>query len=304
MKTKTAGALAIFASCAFIGAAGAQDLGPQVEKLADGVYVHKGRGFESNSGIILTQEGVVVIDTGQNPYESRNIWATVRNLTTMPVRLVIDTEPHADHTTGNFMFSPPAVVIAAAGAGESMRAAERNAPDRIARLRETSPEFRAALADYRFVPPHIEYRDRMTINLGGRTFELFYLKGVHSEADTAIWLPNERVLFSASAFVVNQINILRPIVNIPDILAAGQMMKALNPEHVVPGHGTPGTVKIFEDGEAYYKLLLDRVGAMVKAGKSLDDIKKDARMPEYASWGSQDRFPTNVEAAYRAVTGK
>jgi cyclase len=304
MKTKTAGALAIFASYAFIGAAGAQDLGPQVEKLADGVYVHKGRGFESNSGIILTQEGVVVIDTGQNPYESRNIWATVRNLTTMPVRLVIDTEPHADHTTGNFMFSPPAVVIAAAGAGESMRAAERNAPDRIARLRETSPEFRAALADYRFVPPHIEYRDRMTINLGGRTFELFYLKGVHSEADTAIWLPNERVLFSASAFVVNQINILRPIVNIPDILAAGQMMKALNPEHVVPGHGTPGTVKIFEDGEAYYKLLLDRVGAMVKAGKSLDDIKKDARMPEYASWGSQDRFPTNVEAAYRAVTGK
>jgi cyclase len=304
MKTKTAGALAIFASCAFIGAAGAQDLGPQVEKLADGVYVHKGRGFESNSGIILTQEGVVVIDTGQNPYESRNIWATVRNLSTMPVRLVIDTEPHADHTTGNFMFSPPAVVIAAAGAGESMRAAERNAPDRIARLRETSPEFRAALADYRFVPPHIEYRDRMTINLGGRTFELFYLKGVHSEADTAIWLPNERVLFSASAFVVNQINILRPIVNIPDILAAGQMMKALNPEHVVPGHGTPGTVKIFEDGEAYYKLLLDRVGAMVKAGKSLDDIKKDVRMPEYASWGSQDRFPTNVEAAYRAVTGK
>jgi len=304
MKTKTVGVLAIFALCAFIGSAGAQDLGPQVRKLADGVYVHAGRGFESNSGIILTQEGVVVIDTGQNPYESRNIWATVRNLTTMPVRLVIDTEPHADHTTGNFMFSPPAVVIAAAGAGESMRAAERNAPDRIQRLAETSPEFRAALADYRFVAPHIEYHGRMTINLGGRPLELIYLKGVHSEADTAVWLPNERVLFSASAFVVNQINILRPIVNIPDILAAGRMMKALNPEHVVPGHGTPGTIKIFEDGEAYYKLLLDRVDAMVKAGKSLDDIKKEVKMPEYASWGSQDRFPTNVEAAYRAVTRK
>ena len=304
MKTKTAGALAIVASCTFIGTAGAQDLGPQVKKLADGVYVHAGRGFESNSGIILTEEGVVVIDTGQNPYESRNIWATVRNLTSMPVRLVIDTEPHADHTTGNFMFSPPAVVIAAAGAGESMRAAERNAPDRIERLAATSPEFRAALTGYRFVTPHIEYRDRTTINLGGRTFELIYLKGVHSEADTAVWLPKERVLFSASAFVVDQINILRPSVNIPDILAAGRVMKALNPEHLVPGHGTPGTVKIFEDGEAYYALLLDRVGAMAKAGKSLDDIKKEVRMPEYASWGSQDRFPTNVEAAYRAVTGK
>jgi cyclase len=306
MRVETAGALAVFAAYAFISAAGAQerDLGPQVKKLADGVYVHTGRGYESNAGIILTEEGVIVIDTGQNPYESRNIWATVRNLTSMPVRFVIDTEPHADHTTGHFMFSPPAVVVAAAGAGDSMRAAERNAPDRIERLAATSPEFRAALAQYRFVAPHVEYHDRMTISLGGKTLELIYLKGVHSEADTAVWLPKERVLFSASAFVVNQINILRPFVSIPDILAAGTMMKALNPEQVVPGHGTPGTVKIFEDGEKYYALLLDRVGAAVKARKSLDDIKSEVKMPEYASFGNQERFPTNIEAAYRAVAGK
>ena len=107
-----------------------------------------------------------------------------------------------------------------------------------------------------------------------------------------------------TAFVVNQINILRPFVTIPDILAAGKMMKALNPEHMVPGNGTPGTVKIFEDGEKYYALLLDRVSAMVKAGRSLDDIKKEVKMAEYSGWGSQDRFPTNVEAAYKAVAGK
>jgi cyclase len=303
MKAIVAGMLAIVAACA-VGTAEAQDLGPQVKKLADGVYVHTGRGFESNAGIILTQDGVIVIDTGQNPYETRNIWATVRNLTSMPVRLVIDTEPHADHTTGHYMFSPPAVVMAAQGAGESMRTADRNAPDRIQRLAATSPEFAAALQGYKFITPQIEYKDRTTINLGGKTLELIYMKGVHSEADTAVWLPNERVLFSASAFVVNQINILRPIVNIPDILAAGKMMKALNPEHVVPGHGTPGTVKIFEDGEKYYALLTERVGKLVKEGKSLADIQKEVKMPEYASFGSQERMPTNIEAAYRAVTGK
>jgi cyclase len=294
---------AIALAFAVTGSAFAQDLGPRVQKLADGVYVHTGKGFDSNSGIILTQEGVVVIDTGQNPIESRDIMETVKKLTSMPVRFVIDTEPHADHTTGHYVFSPPAVVVAAAGAGESMRAADRNAPDRIQRLAASSPEMKAALEGYRFIAPHIEYRDKMTINLGGRTIELMYLKGVHSEADSAVWLPNERVLFSASAFVVNQINILRPIVNIPDILAAGKMMKALNPEHVVPGHGTPGTVKIFEDGERYYALLLERVGKLMKEGKSLDDIKKQVTMPEYASFGSQDRFPTNVDAAYRALGG-
>ena len=60
-----------------------------------------------------------------------------------------------------------------------------------------------------------------------------------SEADTAVWLPKERVLFSASGIVVDQINIFRPFVTIPDILAAAKMMKALNPEHVIPGHGNP-----------------------------------------------------------------
>ena len=100
MKTKTA-ILAIVAAFALSGAAFAQDLGPRVQKLADGVYVHTGKGFDFNSGIILTQEGVVVIDTGQNPIESRDIMDTVKKLTPMPVRLVINTEPHGDHTTGH-----------------------------------------------------------------------------------------------------------------------------------------------------------------------------------------------------------
>jgi cyclase len=304
MTIRAAGTVALFVSLAFVGAAAAQDLGPRVKKLADGVYVHTGKGFDSNSGIILTQDGVVVIDTGQNPIESRDIMETVKKLTSMPVRFVIDTEPHPDHTTGHFVFSPPAVVISAAGGGESMANREREDPQRIQKLAATSPEMAAALQGYRFVPPHVEYYGKMTLHVGERTFELTYMKGVHSESDSAIWMPKERVLFSASAMVVNQINILRPIVTIPDILAAAKMMKALNPEFVVPGHGTPGTVKIFEDSEKYYALLLDRVGQAVKDGKSLDQIKAEVKMPEYASWGSQERFPTNIEAAYKMVTGK
>ena len=303
MKIRAAGTLAIFAWFALIGAASAQDLGPQVRKLADGIYVHVGNNFQSNSGIVLTQDGVVVIDTGQNPIESRKIMDVVKKLTSMPVRLVIDTEPHPDHTTGHFVFSPPAVVIGAAGAGDSMRRREHQDPQRIQKLAAVSSEMRAALEGYKFIPPHVEYQQKMTLHVGERTFELIYLKGVHSEADTAVWMPKERVLFSASGIVVNQINILRSFVTTPDILAASKMMKALNPEHVVPGHGIPGTIKIFEDTDRYYALLLERVGAMVKEGKSLDQIKKEVSMPEYAHWGSQERFPTNVEAAYKAVTG-
>jgi cyclase len=296
-------ALVVAASVVLGGSPFAQDLGPRVKKLADGVYVHTGKGFDSNSGIIITNEGVIVVDTGQNAVESRLVMEAVKKLTPLPVRIVIDTEPHNDHTTGHFVF-PQAVVVAAAGGGESMRGANAAAPNRIEMARASSPEMKAALEGYKFITPHIEYRDRMTITLGGRTVELMYMKGVHSESDTAVWLPQERVVFSASAYVVDQVNILRPFVTIPDIQAAGKMIRALNPEHVVPGHGTPGTTKIFDDGDKYYALLMQRVDAAMKQGKSLDDIKRDVKMPEYASWGSQDRMPTNIEAAYRALGGR
>jgi cyclase len=303
MKLKFARTLAVFVSFFAVGFALAQDLGPQIRKLEDGIYVYVGKNLNSNCGIVLTREGVVLIDSGHNPTDSRAILEAVKKLTPLPVRFLIDTEPHPDHTTGHFVFSPPATIIAAEGAGASMRSREGGESDRIQKLAATSPEMRAALEGYRFVTPDIEYHQKMTLKVGERTFELMYLKGVHSESDTAVWLPKERVLFSAAGIIVNQINNLRPIVSIPDVLAAAKTMKSLNPVHVVPGHGIPGTAKIFEDTEKYYALLLERVGRLAREGKSLDQIKKEVRMPEYEHWATQERFPTNVEAAYRAVKG-
>src|SRR5437870_5416453 len=291
MKAKPALVLAAIISLLLVRSIEAQDLGPKIKKFKDGIYVYVGKELNSNCGIVLTQEGVILIDSGHNPTDSRAILAAVKKLTSLPVRFLIDTEPHPDHTTGHFVFSPPAVVIAHQGATESMKGRERDDPQRIQKMMTVSPEMRTALEGYRFIAPHIEYQQKMILNLGERTFELMYLKGVHSEADTAVWLPKERVLFSASAAVVNQYNILRPFVTIPDILAAMKMMKGLNPEFVIPGHGTPGTVKIFEDSERYYALLLERVGKMAREGKSLDEIKKEHRMPEYDGWPSKDRIP-------------
>jgi cyclase len=303
MKSRLTFAAAALLSILFACIAYAQELSPNIKTIKEGIYVYVGNNFNSNCGIVVTQEGVVLIDSGHNPTDSLRILDAVKKISPLPIRFLIDTEPHPDHTTGHFVFSPPATVIAHVGATDSMINREKETPGRIEKLAVVSPEMRKAVEGYRFVPPQIEYRQKMTLNLGERTFELLYLKGVHSEADTAVWLPKERVLFSASGIVVDQFNILRPFVTIPDILAASKMMKALNPEVVVPGHGTPGTVKIFDDTEKYYALLVERVGKMVKEGKSLDEIKKELKMPEYDHWATKERFPTNVEAAYKVVKG-
>src|SRR5438094_4955933 len=279
MRIKSSVAFAVVTGLVLLAAAAAaQDLGPHFRKINDGIYVQSAREVNSTSSIVLTEEGPVIIDTGQTPADTREVMDAVKKLTPLPVRFVINTEVHPDHTTGNFVFSPPAVVINHEGAAEAMRQAAD--PNRIGTLRSQSTEMRDALEGYRLVTPHFEYHDKATLHVGERTFELLHLKNLHSEADTAVWLPNERVLFASSVAIPDSINNLRPFVAIPEMLTTIKMLKSLNPEVVVPGHGSFGTTKIFDDSERYYGLLLEPVGAMVRAGKSLDPLKQELRMPE------------------------
>ena len=302
-RTKTAVLIACLPCLAlFASPLWAQDLGPNFRKIKDGIYVQSSREVNSTSSIVLTEEGVVIIDTGQTLIDSREVMQAVKKLTNLPVRIVINTEVHPDHTTGNFVFSPPALVVNHVGASDAMRKAFD--PERASTLAKQSPEMREAAQGYRLVTPHIEYQDRTTLRVGERVFQLIHMRNVHSEADTAVWLPNERVLFAASVALPGSINNIRPFVQIPDMLAAMRMMRSLNPDIVVPGHGSFGTTKIFDDNERYYTLLVERVGALVRAGRTLEQVKQELRMPEYADWSYPERMPSNVEAAYRAATAR
>jgi len=255
MKTKLALGNLVVAFCLFLATQlTAQELGPHFKKIQDGIFTYAEKVNDPNCTIILTQDGVVLIDSGNNPPDSLAVMKAIKQLTPQPVRYLINTEPHSDHTTGHFVFSPPALIVAHQGATDSMKKAFN--PKRNEKLMAESPEMRETFKGFRLITPHIEYRDKMILNVGDRTFELYYLKNVHSESDSAIWLPKERVLFTAASVSVKRFNNLREFVSIPDTLNAIKMMKALQPEVVIPGHGTPGTVKILDDMEKYYNTLL------------------------------------------------
>ena len=288
-------------ACLLVPSLFAQDLGPHFRKIKDGIYVETVKSAPeatSNSGIIVTTEGVVLIDSGQTAVDSREIAEAVKKLSPLAVRFILNTETHPDHSYGHFLF-PSAVVVNHEGAGAEMK--QSYDPERWAKL---SPEIQAAAQGFKLITPHIEYGEKLTIHLGERTFELLNLGTTHSLANTAVWLPNERVLFAASVAVPNQINTIRPHTNIPDMFKAMNMMKALNPEVVIPGHGLPGSAEIFDNYTRYLNLLLQRVGAMVNEGKTLDQIKAELRMPEYENLaGEKERLGNNIEAAYRTIQG-
>jgi cyclase len=275
------------------------DLGPGFSKVKDGIYVFAPDQATTTCSFVVTEAGVLMIDSCNSPVDSRRMSALIKKVTDKPVVFLVDTETHSDHTANHFMFSPPAMIINHAGAGAGMKK-EYN-PKRAESLMAKSPEIREAMQGYKMITPHIEYRDKMTLHLGERTFELIYLKNVHSEADTVIWLPKERVLFAGSAANVRTILNLRPTVVLPDVLASYKLMRSLNPEVVIAGHGQPTTTKIFDEYEGFYNLLMKRVREMGAQGKSLAQIKKELKMPEYADWRGQDRLEVNIDAAYRSV---
>lgn len=297
MKWKIAGAVALGLLLALPLAA--QELGRHFVKIGDGIYVYA-KDAQSNCGIIVTSEGVVLIDSGPNPPDSHIIMKAVRQLTSQPVRFLINTETHNDHTTGNFVFSPPAIVIAAHGATQGIK--NYYDPKRNEKLMAASSEMREAFRGFRLVTPRVEFHDRMVIQLGGRTIELLQLNNVHSDADVAIWMPQERILFSAATAAVKRFGFLRPFVTIENIKRDLKKLKGLNPAVVVPAHGLPGTVQLLDETDIFYDVLMDRVGNLVSQGKSLDEVKKELRLPEYQSWsGGKERLDTNVAAAFRAL---
>jgi hypothetical protein len=70
---------------------------------------------------------------------------------------------------------------------------------------------------------------------------------------------------------------------------------------VIAGHGQPTTTKIFDEYEGFFNLLTKRVGEMAAQGKSLEEIKKEMKMPEYADWAGQDRLRLYIDVAWKAV---
>ena len=178
MRWKMTGMLG-FGLLLFVSPVVAQDLGPHFLKIRDGIYVYgrddiPGRDPTSNCGIIITQEGVVLVDSGPNPPDSLIILEAVKKLTSQPIRFLINTETHNDHTTGNFVFSPPAVVIAAAGASAgitSYYSAKRNE-----KLMAESNEMRDAFRGFRVVTPHVEFTDRLILRSGRSDFRALTTK--------------------------------------------------------------------------------------------------------------------------------
>ncbi len=208
-------------------------------KLADGVYAvlgDTGRGSEgrSNAGFVVTRAGVVVIDALASPAQGKTLLRTIRTITPLPVRWLILTHHHPDHTFGAIVFKRAGAKVLAHPdrrtlASEDGDDAMVSAWTGVLGLREMQG---FAFAD----TPDVPIAHDTTVTLGGRTFVIDVPGTAHTPGDLVIWLPDARVLFAGDLLIEDGVAMVVDGSS-GGLLTALDRLEALKPLEVMPGHG-------------------------------------------------------------------
>ncbi len=271
------------------------------------VYGHDWPKLEPAVGLVLTDEGWIVIDSGNSPMHGRRVFEAAQTIRERPIRYVINTHRHFDHVFGNQAFQG-ANIVASRKCQERFARNLRDdwAPERVVRwLEETILSKVSTLdpgdfRDLRPTPPALGFEGEATLELGGAPIKLFPLAGAHSDDSIGVYLPRERVLFLSDALYFRE----GPEGRFLQLLKLLDFVAPLEVEVYVPGHEAPHGRATFEKLRAYFRELTHSVRALVRAGADesavLEAVPFDKRY-EGTSFLSPKLHKRLVQAAYREL---
>ncbi|HWI77357.1 MAG TPA: MBL fold metallo-hydrolase [Sphingomicrobium sp.] len=264
----------------------------KVEQLAPGVAVLFGAG--GNIGLSYGEDGNVVIDDQFAPLSDK-ILAAIKTLDPDPVRLVINTHWHGDHTGGNANFDKAgAVIIAQDNVRTRMSSEQTVGGDKV------PPSPKDAL-------PIVTYANGVTVHLNGDDLRVIHVANAHTDGDSLIRWTKADVLHMGDTFWHGD---TFPFIDldsggsIDGMIAAAEKGIELADANtkIVPGHGTVGTRA---DLAAFRDMLTDirdKVAAGIKAGRALDQIKASKPTAKYGmpdGYIKPDRFVETVYASLK-----
>ncbi len=257
--------------------------------------------LSSNSAFLVTDDGVLVIDTRQHPAHGRDLIERIRKITDKPVKWVINTHAHGDHYYGNPAFKAVgATIIAHRDVVAGM-------------LKNEQLEFKRRLAffkslnldpaEVKTVLPDVTFDSRMTIKLGGRVVEIMYLGPGQNPGDTLVYFPHARALYVGGPFANNNWSNMSFTPSMDGWIAMLHKIAAMdNVDMYLPGHGDVGTRADVLDEATLLSEVQAGVKAAIAAGMSRGEIVKNLRFPQFANRRNYDRIDVFLEALYHLYT--
>ncbi len=256
----------------------------EIRELKPGVFACLMANETSNAGFIVTQRGVLVVDTLNTPARGRDLAAAIQAHTGRPAFLVINTHHHSDHVFGNQAFDAP-VVAHCALAGQLAQAAARDLmPLSIAAHVSEHPEDRWLAEDLELVYPQIVFDQRLVFDLPPTPVVVQHLGG-HTPESCIVDLPDEGILFAADLVFEGRTPFLRDA-HLGDTIQALAAIQRLGPRTIVPGHGELCDVGYVARLQDYFENLRDGMQELIAEGLDRTAVLDSDRLPR---WWTQDR---------------
>ena len=254
-------------------------------KITDKIFMLEGSG--GNIGVLVGKDGIVLIDDQFAPL-SEKIKAALKALSDQPVKFIINTHFHGDHTGGNEKFGGEGAIIVA----------QENS-----RLRMTTDQFMASFnmqqkaAPYDALPK-VTFTESVTLHLNGETMQVFHVKNAHTDGDGVIFFKESNVVHAGDVFVRYGL----PFIDQPHggniagmINGADQILALVNEDSkIIPGHGVLAGKKDLLEYKDMLVTVRDRIAKGIKQGKTLEQIISTDPAKEFKSVFDRKDFIKSV----------
>ena len=264
-----------------------------VERLEDNLFVLRGEGGGGNTGVFVTTNGVVVVDT-KNPGWGQPILDAIRTLTSNPVTTLINTHSHGDHVSGNVAF-PTTVEFVAHETTKANMEAMRPYTGR------TEPPVNVFRDTNGHGLPTRTFSDRLSLGSGADRVDLYYFGRGHTGGDAWVVFPALRTLHAGDVFLGQRVPFLDAEnggsgVDIPETLQRAHDTIP-NVDTIITGHSTQMTWSDLAQWAAFNRDFLEAVRTGHASGKTVDEIASSWTIP--AAYAGYDA--SNLAAVTRNV---
>jgi glyoxylase-like metal-dependent hydrolase (beta-lactamase superfamily II) len=253
-----------------------------------------------NVGFVITNDGVIVINTANNPFHAREVLYEIRQRTDLPVRMVIDTGSQGDEILGNEVFAEQrATIIASSGAEAQMRSYQSGLVKRMS----LDPELPRHMRGIHLTFPTQTFQGTTSFSMGGQEIRVLSLncdEPGNAEGDAAVFLPREKVIFLGDLYVNGYVPQMGSR-NVQRWIDALGNVEKWNATTYVPGHGDPSTVKTLANFRGFLQWLQAGVQAGIQQGKSLSAVEDQLLSSSAFNLRALDLAPKAIAAVYNQL---
>jgi len=257
-----------------------QKISPNVYALVGELTQRSPENYANNSthGVIISDEGVILVDPGGSFLGAQQIDKAIKSLTDKPVKYVINTGGQDHRWLGNGYFKQHGAHIITSTA--ALEDHHERADIHMSRLNQLIGGMLEST-----VPVYADetFDSEMKLQLGDVALEIYHVGAAHTLGDSFVWLPEQKVMFTGDIVYVERMLGTGPAKNVKSWVEVFEKMAAYQPVTVVPGHGHAVSLETAQkDTYEYLVFLIDNISGMLDEGvELLDAVELDQSQFSY-----------------------